>query len=145
MLFVGDGEASGGGGGGGITQLTGEVLAGPGSGSQVATVIGSVIDGSTAGTVNAGPGDIVVVDLDTAGGDVSIQPAGIGFGVESFQVICIGTNVGGFTLTVLPMAGGRIESVATPGTLVASFPDLGNFVPGERFTFASYNAIDLYY
>ena len=145
MLFVGDGGAGGGGGGGGITQLTGEVLAGPGTGSQVATVIGSVVDGSTAGTVDAGPGDVVVVNLDTAGGDVIIQPASIGFGVESFQVICVGTNVGGFSLVVLPMAGGQIESLATPGTLTTSFPDLGSFVPGERFIFASYDGTNLYY
>lgn len=40
-------DASGGGGGGGITQLTGDVTAGPGSGSQAATLANS---GITAGT-----------------------------------------------------------------------------------------------
>ena len=39
MTFMSTGLAGGGGGGSGITQLTGDVTAGPGSGSQAATVV----------------------------------------------------------------------------------------------------------
>jgi hypothetical protein len=42
------------GGGGGITQLTGNVLAGPGAGAQAAVVVG--IDGGGGGSVAMGPG-----------------------------------------------------------------------------------------
>lgn len=44
-------ESGGGGGGGGITQLTGDVTAGPGSGVQAATV--ALVGGSTATAVNS--------------------------------------------------------------------------------------------
>lgn len=52
--------ASTGGGGGGITQLTGDVLAGPGTGSQAATVVR--VNGATVPVAGAlTPGDVLTV------------------------------------------------------------------------------------
>lgn len=75
-----------GGGGGGITQLTGQVLAGPGSGSQVATIAAGVIprnltaqwlaaDGTTKTITHSwGTQHIMVETLDNSSSYETVYP-----------------------------------------------------------------------
>lgn len=75
-----------GGGGGGITQLTGDVTAGPGTGSLVATIAAGIVprtlsaqwltaDGTTKTiTHNWGSRKIIVEVLDNSAGYITIWP-----------------------------------------------------------------------
>lgn len=70
----------------GITELTGDVTAGPGNGSVTATVVSThltnplpVAQGGTGATAATGSGDVVLQDSPTFTGTVQIPAANIGW------------------------------------------------------------------
>ena len=102
--------ASGGGGGSGITQLTGDVTAGPGSGSQAATVV--ALRGTPISTTAPSNAQLLISDgttwnPETMVGDVSITNTG-----NTYVSGILGT---GFSNT--PTTGQYLSYVSgTPGT-----------------------------
>jgi hypothetical protein len=96
---------------------------------------------ASPGTFAAAPGMSIYVDPDTVGGNVTIQPAGVGAG-QSFSVKVWGTNTGGYTVTVEPMSGGEIENMAAPGTLTNAGQAM---VMGQRLILESRDGTNLYY
>jgi hypothetical protein len=127
---------AGGGGGGGITQLTGDVLAGPGSGSVAAVLSNTGVVAGTYGTATAIPqltvtargrltsvvnvpitGGSIAVDVDAAGaldGDgTTADPLAVR--VDGSTIIINGSN----NLEVVGGGGGSQWSVLTNGDVAA--------------------------
>jgi hypothetical protein len=111
---------AGGGGGSGITQLTGDVLAGPGSGSQVATVVkltgtGGVVNGqSTAIKWTDGAGT-----PPAAGGKLRFPAPAAGL-YNEYPLITVRKSDGSGDLDVLR----SIETNSTSTTLMVGDPNL---------------------
>lgn len=99
--------------GGGITQLTGDVLAGPGGGSQAATVVEA--SGSIAGVLNlAGAGSSAsTVNLGTASG---VSAVNIGTSAGGAGII-IGAADASIELPSLAGAGTRMVVASAAGVL----------------------------
>jgi hypothetical protein len=148
-----------GGGGGGITQLTGDVLAGPGAGSQAATVVR--INGATVPAAGAlTPGDVLTVTGASALGyappvttgitqltgnvlagpgtgiqsartaDIILPAANANVIVTAFQttvVVTALTATHSATLPVTPTTGQRVTLVDGDGSLTNfNFEIIGN-------------------
>ncbi len=110
--------------------------------ADAASGVANIQTVTAAGTFAAAPGMHIYVDLDTVGGNVTVQPAGVARG-QSFSVKLVGTNVGAFTCTVEPMTGGQIESRSAPGTLTGAGQVMS--VPGDELNLESPDGTNLYY
>lgn len=136
LLLDGIRAASGGGGGSGITQLTGDVTAGPGSGSVAATV--AAIQGVViSGTPSAGQG--LIATAANAAHWAAIPSLTV---PGANTTIPVSNGAGGFTatrVTIDPIT----DLIASPGTgNVAGTPalNLGMSGAANMFTIADDNS-----
>lgn len=113
--------------GGGITQLTGDVTAGPGAGSQAATVTG--LDGNPVSAASPSPGDALVWDGTqwapapsgggTINGTIAANEIAFGTGVDSIGGSAqLEWNAGTGVLTVSDPAVTPVLTVDTANAIV---------------------------
>jgi hypothetical protein len=111
------------------------------AGNQVPLVPHTINSGG-AQAYTAPAGTYLYIDLGATGGNVTVNPVGIGVGPLGLSVKLINTT-GGFICTINPMVGGaHIESRVAPGSLVAQ---LILSAPGDEVTLGSNDAINLWY
>jgi hypothetical protein len=94
------------------------------------------------GVFAAAPGMDVFVDLNAAGGDVDVEPAGVAAG-QGLNVKLINAT-GGHTCHVHPLAGGALESRAVPGTLLGVGVTIDLTVLGDELNLRSTDGTNLW-
>lgn len=115
----------------------------PGPAGSLAGPLIVIVNAGGAQAVTVRAGYYVYVDLLATGGNVTLNPTGIGAAFLGFTVKLIGASIGAYTCTINPMvAGSHIESRVAPGSLTTSLV-LG--APGDGVTLGSPDGINLYY
>jgi hypothetical protein len=105
-------------------------------------VVPHTINSGGAQAYTAPAGTYLYIDLGATGGNVTVNPVGIGVGPLGLSVKLINAT-GGFVCFINPMvAGSHIENRAAPGTLNAQMTLL---TQGDEVTLGSNDAINLWY
>jgi hypothetical protein len=111
------------------------------AGNQI-PLVSHTINSGGAQAYTAAAGTYLYIDLGATGGNVTVNPVGIGVGPLGLSVKLINTT-GGFVCFINPMvAGNHIENRSAPGSLNAQMTLLA---PGDEVTLGSNDGTNLWY